>query len=66
MKTQELNLNEMKAVNGGSLLGLGGDNSIIKAVTEGYLNLSNTDSDGETESTNISFGTGSIFQSTND
>jgi hypothetical protein len=66
MKTQELNQNEMKAVNGGALLGLLGDDSMIKGVTEGYLNLSHTDDDGETESTNISFGSGSIFQSQND
>ncbi len=66
MKTQELNLNEMKAVNGGALLGLLGDDSMIKGVTQGYINISNTDKDGETESTNLSFGTGSIFQSMND
>jgi len=66
MKTQELNQNEMKAVNGGALLGLLGDDSMIKGVTEGYLNISRTDEDGETESTNLSFGTGSIFQSMND
>jgi hypothetical protein len=56
----------MKAVNGGSLLGLGGDDSIFKAVTEDYVNVSNTDEDGRTESTNLSFGSGSIFQSMND
>ena len=66
MNTQELNLNEMKAINGGSILGLGGDNSIFKAVTEGYVNVSHTDDDGDTESTNLSFGSGSIFQSMND
>jgi len=66
MKTQGLNLTEMKAVNGGALLGLLGDDSMIKGVTEGYINLSHTDEDGETESTNISFGSGSIFQSMND
>jgi len=66
MKTQELNLNEMKNVNGGALLGLFGDDSMIKGVTEGYLNISHTDNDGETESTNLSFGSGSIFQSMND
>ena len=66
MKTQELNLNEMKAVNGGALLGLLGDDSMIKGMTEGYLNISHTDKDGDTESTNLSFGTGSIFQSMTD
>ena len=60
MKTQELNQAEMKAVNGGALLGLLGDDSMIKGVTEGYINLSNTNDDGETESTNISFGSGSM------
>lgn len=66
MKTQELNLNEMKAVNGGALLGLLGDDSMIKGITEGYVNVSHTDEDGNTESTNLSFGSGSIFQSMND
>jgi len=66
MKTQELNLQEMQAVNGGALLGLLGDDSIIKGVLEGYVNISHTDEDGNTESTNLSFGTGSVFQSTND
>jgi len=66
MKTQELNFNEMKNVNGGALLGLLGDDSMIKGVTEGYVNISHTDEDGETESTNLSFGSGSIFQSMND
>jgi len=66
MKTQELNQTEMKNVNGGALLGLLGDDSMIKGVTEGYVNISHTDEDGETESTNLSFGSGSIFQSMND
>jgi hypothetical protein len=35
IKTVELNQNEMKAVNGGTLLGLLGDDSMIKSVTQG-------------------------------
>jgi hypothetical protein len=66
MKTQELNLHEMQAVNGGALLGLLGDDSMIKGVLQGYVNISHTDEDGETESTNLSFGLGSIFESQND
>jgi len=66
MNTQELNQNEMKNVNGGALLGLLGDDSMIKGMTQGYVNISNTDKDGDTESTNLSFGSGSIFQSSND
>jgi len=66
MKTQELNPTEMKAINGGALLGLLGDDSMIKGMTQGYVNISHTDDDGDTESTNLSFGTGSVFQSTND
>lgn len=66
MNTQELNQNEMKNVNGGALLGLLGDDSMIKGMTQGYVNISNTDKDGDTESTNLSFGSGSIFQSMND
>jgi len=66
MKTQELSLHEMQAVNGGALLGLLGDDSMIKGVLQGYVNISHTDEDGETESTNLSFGLGSIFESQND
>lgn len=66
MRTQELNQTEMKNVNGGALLGLLGDDSMIKGVTQGYVNVSHTDEDGETESTNLAFGSGSMFQSTND
>jgi len=66
MKTQELNLHEMQAVNGGALLGLLGDDSMIKGVLQGYVNISHTNEDGETESTNLSFGLGSIFESQND
>lgn len=64
MKTQELNQQELQNTNGGSLLG--GDDSMIKLVTQGYINLSHTDEDGDTESTNISFGSGSMFESESD
>lgn len=66
MQTQELNQSEMKAINGGALLGLIGDDSMIKGMTQGYVNISHTDEDGDAESTNLSFGSGSIFQSMND
>lgn len=65
MNIQELNREEMQATNGG-LLGLGGDSSILKIVSEGYINISRTDEDGDTESTNLSFGTASLFESMND
>lgn len=64
MKTQELNQQEQKAINGGSLLG--GDDNMFKAITQGYVNYSHTDEDGDTESTNISYGSGSLFQSESD
>ena len=64
MKTQDLNQQEQKAVNGGSLLG--GDDSMFKAVSQCYVNAAHTDEDGETESTNIDFGSGSLFESKND
>ena len=66
MKTQELNLHEMQAVNGGALLGLLGDDSMIKGVLQGYVSISHTDENGDTESTDLSFGLGSIFESRND
>lgn len=64
MKTQELNQQEQKAINGGSLLG--GDDNMFKAVTQGYVNTSHTDEDGDTESNNISYGSGSMFQNESD
>jgi len=66
MNFRELNNAELNTTNGGALLGLLGDDSMIKGVTEGYVNISHTDKDGDTESTNLSFGSGSIFQSMND
>jgi len=60
MKLQELNFDELKNVNGG-LLGLGDGNSSITGILQGTLGVSNTDSDGNTESTDVNFGLGSIF-----
>lgn len=65
MKTQELNFEEMKAVNGGSLLG-GDSMSSLTGILQGYVNISHTDEDGQTESYNADFGTGSMFNSMND
>lgn len=64
--TENLNEEELKATTGGSILGIGGDNSSTKLGTQGYVNLSNTDSDGDTESTNIDFGSGSLLDTKND
>ena len=65
MKTQELSFEEMKSVNGGGLLG-GDGMSSLTGILQGYINVSHTDEDGETESYNADFGLGSIFQSQND
>lgn len=66
MKTQELNQQEQKNINGGSLLGnglLGNDSNVLTAVTQGYLDISNTDDNGQTSSTHVGYGSGSIFSS---
>ncbi len=66
MKTQELNQQEMNNTNGGSLLGnglLGNDGNRLTAITEGYVNVSNTDDNGDTSSTNIGYGSGSLLNS---
>ena len=60
MKPQELKQDEQKAINGGSILG--GDDNMLTAITQGYINISQTDEDGETSSTNLDFGSGSLFQ----
>jgi len=65
MKTQELSFEEMKTVNGGGLLG-GDSMSSLTGILQGYINVSHTDEDGDTESYNADFGLGSIFQSQND
>lgn len=58
-KTEELNQDEQKATTGGSLLG--GDDNRLTGMTQGYVNVSNTDDDGDTSSTNIDFGSGSLL-----
>ncbi|MCH5600841.1 hypothetical protein [Niabella ginsengisoli] len=60
MKLQELNIEEMKSVNGG-LLGLGDGSLGLTGVLEGAIGISNTDEDGNTESTQIGFGLGSML-----
>ncbi len=58
--TKDLNQDEQKNTNGGSLLG--GDDNMFKAVSQGYVNTSHTDDDGDTTSNNIDFGSGSLLQ----
>ena len=65
MKLQELNNSELKNVNGG-LLGLGDDNTSITNILTGFVNVSHTDEDGETESYNLDFGLGSLTDFMND
>lgn len=62
--TENLSEDELKNTSGGSLLG--GDDSMIKGVTQGYVNLSNTDDDGDTSSTRLDFGSGSILEGNQD
>ncbi len=64
MKTQELNNDELKNVNGGGLLG--GDDSMIKGVLQGSIETHDTDRDGKTRSSGIDFGLGSLLDSQND
>jgi len=62
---QPLTEQELKETNGGGLLG--GDNmGSITGITQGYLNVSHTDEDGQTESYNTNFGTGSLLDSRQD
>lgn len=60
MKLQVLNNTELRQINGGD------NNSSLLGVLQGYINVSSTDDDGDTESTSIDFGLGSIFSSMND
>jgi len=64
-KASELTEEELKATNGGGLLG-GDSMSSISGITQGYLNVSHTDEDGDTNSFNTDFGTGSLLNSKND
>lgn len=64
MKTQELNQQELNETNGGSLLGnglLGNDDNMLKAISQGYSDVKNTDDNGDTSSTMLNFGTGSLL-----
>ena len=60
MKLQELNFDELTNVNGG-LLGLGDGGVGITGILEGVLGVSNTDENGNTESTNLNFGLGGLL-----
>lgn len=62
--TENLSEDELKNTSGGGLLG--GDDSMLKGVTQGYVNVSNTDEDGDTSSTRLDFGSGSVFESNQD
>ncbi|UYQ94931.1 bacteriocin [Chitinophaga horti] len=64
MKMQELNINEMQQINGG-LLGLFGNDSssALSGLLEGYIGITTVDEDGDTNSTKINFGLGSMFGS---
>ena len=59
-QTQDLSNEEAKNTSGGSLLG--GDDNMLTGVSQGYVNLSQTDEDGETSSTNLDYGSGSLLQ----
>jgi hypothetical protein len=65
MKTQELNREEMQAINGG-FLGIGDDNSRLTSVLAANFHYSHTDEDGQTESSNFGFDVGSLTESIND
>lgn len=65
-KSQELTDSEAKEINGGGLLGGDDNRSSLTAITQGYLNVSHTDDDGDTESLNTDFGTGSLLDSRQD
>ena len=65
-KPQDLNEQEQQETTGGSLLGnglLGNDNNTLTGITQGYVNVSNTDDNGDTSSTGVDFGSGSMFGS---
>lgn len=64
-KAQELTEQEAKETNGGGLLG-GDGQSTLTSITQGYLNVSHTDEDGDTNSFNTDFGTGSLLDNRQD
>ena len=62
--TQDLNEKEQKETTGGSLLGnglLGNDDNRQTAISQGYVNVANTDDNGDTSSNNIGYGSGSLL-----
>ena len=64
--TQALNEQDQKNTSGGSLLGnglLGNDNNSLTGITQGYVNQSSTDDNGDTSSNNLDFGSGSLLDS---
>lgn len=63
-RSEELQSSDLKETNGGSILG--NDNSSITGIITGAVNLSHTDENGDTESTNLDFGTGSLLNTSND
>ena len=60
MKPQELSSDELKSVNGGSILGNDNNTNIISIG--GTVGVSHTDDDGKTSSDSISFGNQSSYQ----
>ena len=66
MKTQELNEKEQQEITGGSALGnglLGNNGNSLNIETGGFINISNTDDEGNTSSHSIDFGNSSSAQS---
>ncbi len=66
MKTQDLNEQESKNTNGGSAIGnglLGNNNNSLTGITQGYVNQSSTDDNGDTSSNSLDFGSGSLLDS---
>ena len=57
---QDLNKEELKNTTGGSILG--GDDNSGMIQTQGYVSISQTDENGDTSSTDLSYGNGSMFQ----
>ena len=58
---EELKSEDQKEVNGGSILGLGNDNSSNTIISQGYISGSHTDDDGQTSSSSLGYGNGSMF-----
>lgn len=65
-QSQDLTQKELTETNGGGILGGDDSRSTLSAITQGYLNVSHTDDDGQTESFNTDFGTGSLLDNRQD